>query len=255
MLSTVTNALRVIEYLAEKNEAGISAISRYLNLAPSTAHRLVSTLASRDFIIQDIHSKKYRLGMKFFQLGSHVANRFGVRSAAFRNMEELAEKTGETVNLGVLVKEKIYYLEKISNDDPIRVELQVGRAVPAYCTGMGKAILAFLPSKKQKEILLRIRFEQRTKNTIADMDALRRELHQIRSKGIAVDNGELIEGISCIAAPVLSENSQAIAAISVAGPSFRITEEFIRAHTPHVIEAAHRTSREIQKLGVNVLTI
>jgi DNA-binding IclR family transcriptional regulator len=75
-------------------------------------------------------------------------------------MEELAEKPGETVNQGVLVKEKIYNLKKISNDDPIRVELQVGCAVPAYCTGMGKAILACLPSKKQKKLLSRIGFEQ-----------------------------------------------------------------------------------------------
>ena len=254
MLKTVENALKVIEYLAEKHEAGISVISRHLGLPPSTTHRLVSTLASRDFITQDVSSKKYRLGMKFFQLGSYVANRFGVRSIALKNMEELADRTGETVNLGVLVKEKVYYLEKISNNDSIRVELQVGRAVPAYCTAMGKVMLAFLFPEKQKEILSRIRFEQRTRTTITDMKRLKQELEEIHSRGFSVDNDELIEGISCIAAPVFSSSKEAIAAISIAGPSFRITEGFIRTHVPDVKEAAEKTSMDIQNLGVNVFT-
>jgi DNA-binding IclR family transcriptional regulator len=255
MLSTVENAMKVIEFLAEKNEAGLSAIGRYLRLAPSTTHRLVSTLASRDFIVRDMESRKYRLGMKFFQLGISVANRFGVRNAAVHSMEELAAKTGETVNLGILVNGKVYYLEKISNDEPIRVELQVGRAVPAHCTAMGKVILAFLSPGKRGEILSRMPLERRTVNTLADRAALGRQLRDIRANGFAVDNGELLEGVCCVAAPVLGLNGEAIAAISVAGPSFRVTGEFIRRHTPDVIRAAEKTSRDLQGLGVNVVTM
>ncbi len=250
-MSTVDKALRIIEYLSHRDEAGISDISKRLKLAPSTAHRLVTSLAARDFIVQDTATKKYRLGMKIFQLGSNVANRFGVRSTALRTMEVLAEECGETVNLGVLVKGNVYYLEKITNNNPIRVELQVGHAVPAHCTAMGKAILAHLEPEKLDEQLSRMDLTGWTRHSITDIEALRRELALTRERGYAVEHDELIEGISCIAAPVFAAEDQVIAAISIAGTSARMTDDFLLTLVPLVKRAAGNTSREIQKAGLS----
>ena len=234
---------------------GITAISKSLRLAPSTAHRLVASLAAHDFIVQDSGTKRYRLGMRVFQLGSNVAARFGVRSAALRNMELLAEESEETVNLGVLVKYELFYLEKIQNNDPIRIELQVGHAVPAHCTSMGKAILAYMPPTKLDVLLSKVTLERKTSRSITDMKTLKKELAVIRQRGYAFDNSELIEGVSCVAAPILTSEDVAIAAISVAGPSYRMDPEKISSIIPMVRKAADRTSQEIQKLGMTSIRL
>jgi DNA-binding IclR family transcriptional regulator len=246
MLSTVLHALQVLEYLAESSEGGVSEISRAIGLAPSTTHRLLAALASREFLQQSPKSRKYQLGVKIFQLGSSVANRFGIRQAALVYMEKLSAESGETVNLGVLNRAEVVYLEKILNDDPIRVELQVGHSVPAHCTAMGKAMLAFQPPGKLEEIIASIRFEKRTNTTITDGEALRRELAAIRAQGYAIDDGELIEGIKCIAAPVVLPSKGAVAAISIAGPSFRVNAERVGALVPMIRMAADETSKYIQ---------
>jgi DNA-binding IclR family transcriptional regulator len=161
-------------------------------------------------------------------------------------MEKLSADSGETVNLGIINKADIIYLEKILNNDPIRIELQVGHSVPAHCTAMGKAILAFLPPEKLEVIVSTIRFEKRTAATIQDLATLKAELARIREEGYAIDNGELIEGIKCIAAPVSLPGRGAFAAISIAGPSFRLTEERVKKLIPLVMKAAEETSNYIQ---------
>ena len=246
MLSTVLHALQVLEFLAESSEAGVSEISRAIGLAPSTTHRLLAALASREFLQQNPKSRKYQLGVKIFQLGSSVANRFGIRQAALVNMEKLSAESGETVNLGVLNRTEVVYMEKILNDDPIRVELQVGHSVPAHCTAMGKAMLAFQPPEKLEEIIASIRFEKRTGTTITDVETLRRELAAIQSQGYSIDDGELIEGIKCIAAPVVLSAKGAVAAISIAGPSFRLNAERVGALVPMIRKAADETSKFIR---------
>lgn len=243
MLSTVDHALAVIEYLAEREEAGISQISRDIGLAASTTHRLIASLTQREYLVQNPKTKKYQLGLKIFQLGSSVANRFGIRQAAMVNMEKLSLESGETVNLGILDKTNVIYLEKILNDDPIRIELQVGRAVPAHCTGLGKAILAFQSPEKREAILSEISFDKRTKNTITSRDILRTELEKIRKQGYAIDNGELIEGIRCIAVPVFSQNQNVVAAISIAGPTFRLDNKRVKDLVQMVKKAADDTSK------------
>jgi DNA-binding IclR family transcriptional regulator len=254
-MSTVDKALKIVELLENREDMGITAISRSLRLAPSTAHRLVASLAAHDFVVQDPETKRYRLGMRVFQLGSNVAARFGVRSAALRNMEVLVEETQETVNLGVLVRHELFYLEKIMHNDPIRVELQIGHAVPAHCTGLGKAILAYLPDNRLDALLPRLSLERRTSRSITNLPALRKELARIRRQGYAFDNSELIEGISCVAAPILTAGDIAIAAISVAGPSTRMSPGNIDRIIPLVKKAAEKTSREIQVLGVTTIRL
>jgi len=253
MLSTIDHALTVIEYLAKREEAGISEMSRDLGLAPSTTHRLITSLTQREYLVQNSKTRKYQLGIKIFQLGSSVANRFGIRQAALVNMEKLAIDSGETVNLGILDKTNVIYLEKILNDDPIRIELQVGRAVPAHCTGLGKVMLAFQPTEKLEAILSEITFEKRTKNTIISKDVLRTELERIKKQGYAIDNGELIEGIRCIAVPVFSQNQTVVAAISIAGPNFRLSNKRVKELVHLVKKAADDTSKYIG--WVNRVTI
>jgi DNA-binding IclR family transcriptional regulator len=253
MLSTVDHALSVIEYLSERGEAGISEISSDVGLAPSTTHRLIASLARREYLVQNPRTRKYYLGMKIFQLGSAVANRFGIRQAALVNMEKLAAESGETVNLGILDKTNVIYLEKILNDDPIRIELQVGRAVPAHCTGLGKAILAFQPHERLEALLSEIAFDKRTKNTITSREVLRTELERIKKQGYAIDNGELIEGVRCIAVPVFTQNQSVLAAISIAGPTFRLDSKRVKELVHLVRKAADDTSKYIG--WVNRVTI
>ncbi len=250
VVSTVDKALRIVLLLENRDQMGITAMAKSLRIAPSTVHRLVASLAAHDFIAQDPESRKYRLGMAVFRIGSSVAARFGVRSAALRTMEVLAEESAETVNLGVLVRRQLYYVEKIQTNDPIRVDLQVGHAVPAHCTAMGKVILAYLPTHTREALFRTAALERRTPRSIGDRATLNRELEKIRQRGYARDDSELIEGISCIAAPILSAAGIAIAAISVAGPSSRMSSSRVKRLIPLVMKAARTTSTEIRGLGM-----
>ncbi len=252
-MSTVDKALRIVELLEKKGEMGITAIGKNLRLAPSTAHRLAASLAGHDFIAKDPATRRYRLGMGIFRIGSSVAARFGVRSAALPNMEILAERSGETVNLGVLVRDQLFYVEKIQNNDPIRVDLQVGHAVPAHCTALGKAILAWLPADAFDSLFSKSALERKTRRSIGDLAKLKKELAAIRQRGYSLDDSELVEGISCIAAPIRSSAGPAVAAISVAGPSIRMSAAKIRKLIPLVIRAAEKTSSEIRDQGLGPL--
>jgi DNA-binding IclR family transcriptional regulator len=241
-MKSVANALRVLEYLAEREEAGVSEVSQELRIATSTAHRLLGALGAAGFVLQDGGRQKYRLSIKVFQLGARVANRHGLRQVAMPFMERLAAATGETANLGILHGTEVVYLEKVLNDDSMRLELQVGRGVPAHCTALGKAILAYQNPPLLDQLAGQIEFKPRTKNTITTMRALQRELLRVRRSGFALDREENFEGIRCVAAPVFDLNGVAIAAISLAGPASRLGDRHLLSLAREVVATAMRVS-------------
>ena len=247
-LTSVAKAIRLLQaFTAETPELGISDLAKRLGLAKSTVHRLASTLIEARLLEQNAQTVKYRLGLAIFELGALVASQMDVSAQSVPYLERLMEKTGETVHLAILDKNEVLYINKIEKIDSlrtIRMYSRVGRRGPVYCTGIGKALLAFQPAHKIEEIIA-AGLTAHTEHTITDPDTLRRHLSDIRARGYAVDNEEIEIGLRCIAAPIRDHSGNVIASISVAGPSQRLPKDRLISFAPDVIGTADTISRQL----------
>lgn len=151
-IQSVERALLILQALAKGRELGITELSRAVELGKSTTYRLVSTLESQKYVQQNANGK-YSLTLKLFELGNAVVNHMGIRPIASSYMEDLAAKLNETVNLAVLEKGEVIYIDRIESQEPLRIGLNVGTRVPVYCSGLGKAILAFLSERELEDVL------------------------------------------------------------------------------------------------------
>jgi len=205
---------------SERPLIGVSELSRELSLSRSTAHRYIATLAHLGYLQQDPDSKRYRLGPKVLDLGFSAINSMDVREISAPHLRRLSDETGHTVNLAILDGIDVVYIERCRTAQPgqreIDLNLHVGARLPAYCTAMGKAILAFVAEDRREELIAQIDFVRRGPNTITDADAFRVELARIRAAGIAVNDEELAYGLRSIAAPIQAHSGEVLAALNLA---------------------------------------
>jgi IclR family pca regulon transcriptional regulator len=199
---------------------GISDLGRELGLSRSTAHRYVATLAALGYLQQDAPTKKYRLGPRVLDLGFSAINSMELREVAAPHLRDLSDSTGFTVNMAILDDLDIVYVERVRSGQArqreIDLNLHVGARLPAYCTSLGKVLLAYLPPAEQRDRLARTTFTRRGPNTLTTRTAFAAELRKIRAQGFSINNEELAYGLRSIAAPVLSHDGSAAAAINLA---------------------------------------
>ena len=199
---------------------GVSDLSRQVGLSRSTTHRYVATLAALGYLLQDRETRKYRLGPRVLDLGFSAINSMELRHVSAPYLRQLSEETGHTVNMAILDGADIVYIERCqsprSGGGEIELNLQVGSRLPAYCTSMGKVLLAFLPPQRRGTVLDGGRLTRRGPNTITAKAQLEKELERVRVRGLAVNNEELAYGLRSLAAPVRSQSGETVAAINVA---------------------------------------
>ncbi|MGE5577052.1 MAG: IclR family transcriptional regulator [Syntrophothermus sp.] len=249
-IQSVGRALLLLEILAGADkDLGISEISRLTGLSKSTVHRLLAVLESRGFVEYVPDLRRYRLGLKSFEVGSAVLNRMDLSKKAVTPMEELAKATRETINLAVLDGLEVVYIQRIESSETLRTDLKVGRRVPIFCSALGKAILAFLPSGARGDILGRLDFLPYTGRTITSPEKLLAQLSTIQKTGYSLDNEEYIDGICCVGAPVFNHRGMVIAALSVAGPAMRFGVDKITVLSGLVRQTAAKISRGLGYLG------
>jgi IclR family pca regulon transcriptional regulator len=207
-------------FAADRELIGVSELARELGLTRSTTHRYVATLARLGYLQQEPVTRKYSLGPRVIDLGFTAINSMELRHVAAPHLQRLCDETGHTVNMAILDDVDIVYVERFRasrrGQSEIDLDLHVGSRLPAYCTSMGKALLAFLPDAERDEVLARVTFARRGPNTLTSKDALLAELRRVRSAGIAVNNEELAYGLRSIAVPVLAASGEAVAAINLA---------------------------------------
>ena len=199
---------------------GVSELARELALTRSTTHRYVATLAQLGYLRQDSGTRKYSLGPRVLELGFTAINSMELRHVAAPHLQRLCDETGHTVNMGILDDVDVVYVERCrasrSRQNEIDLDLHVGSRLPAYCTSLGKVLLAFLPDDEREEIVGRIEFDRRGPNTLTSKASLLADLERVRATGIAVNNEELAYGLRSVAVPVLSGNGDAVAAVNLA---------------------------------------
>jgi IclR family transcriptional regulator, pca regulon regulatory protein len=236
-------------FTPERSVLGIADLADELEMSRSTTHRYVVTLVELGYLEQNAQ-RKYRLGLHVTDLGMSALNSTGLREHAHPYLEELRQRSSYTVSLAVLDGEDILYVDRVrsfqrAQTDP-RLDLASGSRLPAYCTAMGKVLLANLPDAELHRLLASIKLTKRTPNTITTKMALREELDQIRDEGLAVNDQELAPEVHSIAAPVRDDAREVVAAINMAATTSAISlEELINGLSPHLISTAARISARL----------
>lgn len=204
----------------ERPLLGISELARALALNRSTAHRYVGTLTALGYLQQDGRTRKYRLGPGVLDLGFSAINSMELPELARPHLQHLCDETGHTVNMAILDGAEIVYVERVRSarrgQAEIDLNLHVGSRLPAYCTSMGKVLLAHLTEKQCAAALDGVELVSRGPNTVTERDTLLAELDRVRAAGLAVNDEELAYGLRSIAAPVRTRSGAVEAAINLA---------------------------------------
>jgi IclR family KDG regulon transcriptional repressor len=250
-IQSVTRTLDVLELFNPSDpELSLKEVSATLNLAKSTVHGLMSTLVSRGYLQQNPANQKYRLGLKNMELGRNVELSLDFRRIAFPLLEKLAGLVKETIHLVLWNGNDAVYIEKINGSGALIMSSQVGKKARLHCTGVGKAVLAYLDENTQNRMLAEAEFAPHTPHTITDAEALKTQLHLIRERGYSEDNEEIEVGLMCIASPIFNYTSKVVGSISCSGPKQRMEEKSNMQNLPDLVK---RTAQEISKeLGYSV---
>ena len=245
----IERAVNLIGILVkEKRPLGINDLSQVLALAPSTTHRILQTLCAQGYVYQDLDTRRYGIGPSLLEITRYISLRYDLIRRAHPYLQELMELSGETANLAELHGTSIIYLSQVESPSMVRMFTNPGAAVPLYCTGVGKVFLADMHDDQVQQIIGKVRLKQFTPNTICDVDQLLKELEQIRIQRFAIDNEEREAGVRCLASGVRSKPGTVIAALSISGPSSRISGEQIPRLSETIVEIADRFSNEIKDL-------
>ncbi len=248
-LRSVTSALDLLDLFTSEEELGVSEVARRLGVAKSTAHRLLTTLASRGLVEQNDETGRYRLGLHLFELGHLALSRVELRKQSRTLLEELREITGWTVHLAIAQDADTLFLERLLTLRGMQAFGEYRRRWPLHVTSSGKAICAFDPEAAARRLDAGLpRFTDRT---ICDPDAFRAELAAIRARGYATSTEELMPHLASVAAPVLDQQGFARAAISLTGPPEEIARHLDR-HGRLVVAAAKRLSHDLKGSGSGV---
>jgi IclR family transcriptional regulator, pca regulon regulatory protein len=228
---------------------GIADIADELGMSRSTTHRYVITLVALGYLEQGA-SRKYRLGLRVTDLGMSALNATGLREHAHPYLEELRQRTSYTTSIGVLDSTDVLFVDRVRSfrrgKNNVELNLHAGSRVPAYCTSIGKLLLASLPEPEQRQLIAEMTLTKRARNTITSKKALRNELDEIQQAGFAVDDQELFVDVYAMAAPVRNDAHEIIAGVGIAAPSSIISlDELVDALGPHLVSTADRISARL----------
>jgi DNA-binding IclR family transcriptional regulator len=201
LIESVDRALHVLELLSDERSTTLTGISRVLEVSPSTAHRLLTTLAHRDFVRQDPHTRAYQPGRALLEIGLAAAGSLDVRRLARPELEALAARLEETVHLVRLDGDHVLFLDTVESARAARVTDRTGVSLPAHCAASGKVLLAQLDVEALRA-LLPDPLPAVTPHTCTSRTALERELAEVRVRGYAVNQGESERGLSAVAVPI-----------------------------------------------------
>lgn len=247
---SVNRALDALLAICEaENGIALGDLSEVLGLHKATTHRLVRSLVTYRFVTQDPETKKYRAGLKLFELARTTVDKLELRSQALPELSDLSRKTEETVHLAVLDDGEVVYIDKRETQHTIRMYSAVGKRGPAHCTGVGKVLLAYSDPEEVRRVVKQKGLKRFTENTITELAALERHLARVRERGYAIDDCEHEAEIRCAACPIRDHTGRVVAAVSVTVPSLRATKEQVKALVPHVVRAAATISQKMGFVG------
>ena len=217
--------LALLQELATRpHGASQTELAELLRLPQTTVHRLALALEELGYLQKMPASRLWRVTQKLLLLGQPHSGARSLVEACLPAMRRILDLTNETTQLCVLAEAECVILEQLPSCHPFKYVVDPGSRAPSQCCAPGKAMLAFLPEDRQPVLLKQLKFEAFTRQSLRSVDALLSELEEVRRLGYAVDRAEHFEGIHCVAAPVLDLYGMPLGAITIAGPSSRISE-------------------------------
>jgi len=245
--TSLHKALDIIDLLLKRREyQSLDDISRALDMPRSSTYKYLAALRERGFLDLEAKTKRYRLGLKFMELGWLVTSQLHIDQVALPYMKELAQITKETVILSCLSSGAAYCLERVGPESGLVFSMQRGAHLPLYAGASAKVLLAQLPEAEIDVILQRAKLDPLAPNTITDAQILRDNLRKIRAQGWAFSDQEADWGARAVAAPVTSEKMGVVAGLCVVGPAQRMEGERLEEAKKLVIESARHISRELE---------
>lgn len=243
-IKSLYKAVKILDcFTALCPERGITELAQMSGLLKSSLHNIVSTFVACGILEQNIQSGRYRLGLKVLQLSNNLYLSHDLRILVRPYLERVCQSTGENVFFGTISEGEVIYMDAVMPQALFAGRSIIGMKAPLYCTGIGKALLAFQKPEQIRSVIER-GLESYTERTITDPAALEADLLHTRERGFAIDNMEHEYGISCIAVPIRNVRGEIVAAMSVSGPQPRFSEERIAHHSSLLLQS----SMELQTL-------
>jgi DNA-binding IclR family transcriptional regulator len=241
-VKSLYKAMQILFLFSEENdELGVTEIAEKSGLLKSTVHNILSTFEACNIVKRDSRTNKFRLGIRVLELSNQFYHNNDIRQVMRPILEQVANDENETVYLAVLQDTEVIYIDAAFPSSNTGGRNMTGIKAPTYCTGIGKAMLAFEPDKVTEQVI-REGFQQFTANTVSDGKQLKKELEEIRKKGYAIDNMEHEYGVKCVAVPITDHDGKVVAAVSVSGPSPRFDKKRIEGLADSLKEKVRQIS-------------
>src|SRR5688500_5776572 len=224
-VSAVAKALQLLAtFSVRERQLSLADLAGRTGIPRATAFRLLSTLEDEGFLVKE--DGEYRPGFKCFVIGSVAAASLDIRKEARPCLIALRNDTGETSQIAILDSWQVVYLDRVPSQQAVGyMTARAGAILPAYCTGLGKVLLAYRPEEEVVSWAATQTFKAHTPNTLASVERLSDEMRAIRERGYATDEQERETGVRCIAAPSRDHDGEVVAAISFAGPADRMPHQ------------------------------
>ena len=244
-VGVVTKVLHILETLHDAPSGlQLKDVAQLTGINKSTAYRFLAHLEHEGYVFRD-SSGAYAIGVRLARLASGASYQTTLRKLSRPILQQLWRVTGETVNIAVLDGREVLYLDVMESSHTFRLVSQVGMRRPVYCTALGKAMLAFIPEEEQQYFFDGMTFERFTPHTIRGATQLRKEFALIRQRGYSIDNEEAYLGSRCIGAPIFEASGKITAALSISGPTTRVTREKVTVVAAAAKSAATAISRTL----------
>jgi DNA-binding IclR family transcriptional regulator len=235
--------IRIMETLSHHpNGLKMSELAKILDLPNNSVFRITRTLMDMGYLQRDTESRRVSLTRKLLGVAYAAVSEHSLVEEALEEMRLLRDKTGETVIIAILADTESIVLEQVVGLHPFKFFVEPGSHIPLHTSAHGKAILAFLPDDEREELIDRIKLNRFNARTITSKKILREELEHVRQHRYAIDKGEQIQGVHCVAAPILDQKRYPIAAITVTGPENRVAETSFPEIGQMVIECTEKVS-------------
>ena len=248
-IKSLDRAMEVFEHLSTTEGATLSEVAGALDQSPATVYRILVTLEGRGLVEFDAVGQVWQIGARAFVIGARYLRRTSLVERARPILRRLMEETGETANLGIGQGPDVLFVSQVETHESIRAFFPPGTLSPLHASGIGKALLARMDEAALKRFLARSHLQRFTEHTICERAGLLSELEAIRGRGFSIDDEEKTLGMRCVAAAVVDLHGEAVAGLSVSGPTSRVAGERIALFGRAVANAAMELSAAMGAVG------
>jgi IclR family acetate operon transcriptional repressor len=237
--STIDKTFTLLDAIVESDApVSVSELGARFGLPKATVHRICVFLERRGFVQRELDGKRFTIGPHLIDLAHRTARASFKLASRHAILQALADRIGETCNIGILDRDRIVYIDRVEANWPLTIQFRTGSAVPLHCTAIGKLFLAHMPADQVERMLGAAPLQRFTDTTLTTIPAVQRELERIRSQGFSIDNEEYLGGVICVAVPILDPQGRICAALAMQAPRARMSLGEMQKHLPALRKAA-----------------